>query len=113
MKNNTDIILKNADESNKTIIMNRNDYDTKIYNLLNNPSTYTKLRKNPTNEINNTLTITLNDLKNRNIIDEKLYKFLHCSTNIAPKFYGLHKIHKIDCPLRPINSFIGSPWYNL
>ena len=87
--------------------MKRNDYNTKIYNLLNNPSTYTKLKKDPTNEINNTLTITLNDLKNRNIIDDKLYKFLYCSTNTAPKFYGLPKIHKTDCLLRPITSLIG------
>ena len=36
-----------------------------------------KLKKDPTNEINNTLTITLNDLKSRGIIDKKLYKFLH------------------------------------
>ena len=66
-----------------------------------------------TNEINNTLTITLNELKNGEIIDEKLYKFLHCSTDIAPKFYGLPKIHQPNCPLRPITSFINSPIYNL
>ena len=71
---------------NKTIIMNRNDYNTKIYNLLNNPCAYTKLKKDPTNEINNTLTIALNDFKDRKIIDEKLHKFLHCSTNVALKF---------------------------
>ena len=93
--------------------MNRNDHNTKIYNLLNNPSTYSKSKKDPTTEINNTLTITLNKLKDKNIIAEKLYTCLHCSTNIAPKFYGLPKIHKIDCPLRPITSFIGSPLYNL
>ena len=113
LKNNADIILTNAGKSNKTILMNKNDYNTKIYNLLNNPSTYSKLKKDPTNESNNTLTIILNELEDKNIINEKLYKFFHCSTNIAPKFYGLPKIHKIDCPLRPITSFIGSPLYNL
>ena len=49
LKNNTDIILINADKSNKTIIMNRFDYNTKIYNLLDNTSTYTKIKKDPTN----------------------------------------------------------------
>ena len=93
--------------------MNRFDYNIRIYNLLNNPSTYTKLKPDPANEIKNTLTITLNDLKSREIIDKKLYKFLHCNISVAPKFYGLPKIHKTDCPLRPITSFIGSPLYNL
>ena len=37
--NNTNRILTNADKSNKTIIMNRIDNNTKIYNLLNNPYT--------------------------------------------------------------------------
>ena len=27
--------------------------------------------------------------------------------------YGLPKLHKPNCPLRPITSFIGSPTYNL
>ena len=53
------------------------------------------------------------NLKIKIKIDEKLHKFLHSSTNIAPIFYGLPKIHKTNCPLRPITSFIGSPLYNL
>ena len=32
---------------------------------------------------------------------------------IAPRIYGLPKIHKPDWPLRPIVSFINSPLYNL
>ena len=61
----------------------------------------------------NTLTIILNELKDKNIIKEKLYKFLHCCTNVAPKFYGLSKIHKINCPLGSITSLIGSTLYSL
>ena len=32
---------------------------------------------------------------------------------IAPRIYGLPKVHKPDWPLRPIVSFINSPLYNL
>ena len=39
--------------------------------------------------------------------------FFIVATNVAPKFYGLPKIHETNCPLRPITSFIGSPLYNL
>ncbi|CAN7978451.1 unnamed protein product, partial [Ixodes persulcatus] len=31
----------------------------------------------------------------------------------TPKLYGLTKVHKPECPLRPIVSFIGSPTYDL
>ena len=38
---------------------------------------------------------------------------MYSNTCIAPKFYGLPKLHKPNCPLRPITSFIGSHTYNL
>ena len=31
----------------------------------------------------------------------------------APKFYGLHKIHRLDTPLRPIVSSCGSVTYGV
>ena len=34
IKNNNDLIILNADKSNKTIIMNKIDYNSKIYNLM-------------------------------------------------------------------------------
>ena len=52
LKNNNDIMILNADKSNKTVIMNRSDYNTKILNLLSDNSTYIKLEKDPTNDIN-------------------------------------------------------------
>ena len=41
--NNNDVIILNADKSNKTVIMNKTDYNTKIQNLLSDNSTYIKL----------------------------------------------------------------------
>ena len=38
---------------------------------------------------------------------------MHSNTCTAPKFYGLPTLHKPNCPLRPITSYIGSPTYNL
>lgn len=48
-----------------------------------------------------------------NIIDEKEKFKLSTHNAIAPKMYGLPKIHKVDTPLRPICSSINSPSYNL
>ena len=34
-------------------------------------------------------------------------------TSVPPQLYGLPKIHKVEVPLRPIVTTIGSPTYNL
>ena len=93
--------------------MNKTDYNTKIENLLSDDSTYIKLEKDPTNDINLQLKSILSTWKSKKIINDNIFKFLHSNTNNAPKFYGLPKLHKPNCPLRPITSFIGSPTYNL
>ena len=51
--------------------------------------------------------------KREGMIGEKLYRHLHSSDGLPPRFYGLPKIHKNGNPLRPIVSFISSPTYNL
>ena len=113
INNNNDLIILNADKSNKTVIMNKTDYNIKIFNLLSDSSTYIKLDKDPTNDINFELKSTLLLWKSKKIINDNTFKYLHSNTCSAPKFYGLPKLHKPNCPLRPITSFIGSPTYNL
>ena len=100
-------------KSNKTIIMNKTDYNTTIQNLLSDNSTYIKLEKDPTNNINLQLKSILLSWTSKKIIIDNLFKYLHSNnTSAAPKFYGLPKLHKPNCPLRHITSFIGSPTYN-
>ena len=113
IESNNDIIILNADKSNKTIIMNKTDYNTKIQNLLSDDSTCIKLEKDPTNGINLQLKSILLSWKSKKIINDNRFKYLHSNTSTAPKFYGLLKLHKSNCPIRPITSFIGSHTYNL
>ena len=49
----------------------------------------------------------LSPWKDKEIINDNLFQYLHSHTSTAPKFYGLPKLHE------PITSFIGSPTYNL
>ena len=103
IKNNNDLIILNADKSNKTVIMNKIDYNCKIFNLSSDNSTYIKLDKDPSNDINLELKSTLLFWKSKKIINDNTFKFLHSNTCIATKLYGLPKLHKPNCPLRPIN----------
>ena len=53
------------------------------------------------------------DLYKNDHIPQNLYYYLRSTDGTAPRIYGLPKIHKPDCPLRPIVAFINSPLYNL
>ena len=52
-------------------------------------------------------------LKDNKFIDNKLYYYLKPTDSPAPRFYGQPKIHKPGVPIRPIDSYSGSPLYNL
>ena len=49
----------------------------------------------------------------KNRFSHQTYCYLHSADSIAPRVYGLPKIHKTGFPFRPIVSFINSPLYNL
>ena len=72
IKNNNDLIILNADKSNKTVIMNKIDYNSKIFNLSSDNSTYIKLDKDPTNDINLELKSTLLLWKSKKIINDNI-----------------------------------------
>jgi len=44
IKNNLDIIFTKADKGNITVVLNRNDYVSKITDMLDDINTYTKIR---------------------------------------------------------------------
>ena len=81
--------------------------------LLDNRNTYSLLKNDPTKTTECKLNKILLELKKSEKISESLYKRLHSSDGLPPRFYGLPKIHKPQIPLRPIVSFVDSPTYNL
>lgn len=113
LKQNPNILVLQADKGNKTVIMHKNDYKNKIEDILNDETTYKLLKKNPTavfQKRNNTL---IQEWIEELIIDLPTGSKLKNNNSLAPKIYGLPKIHKTNCPLRPIISFIQSPTYDL
>ncbi|XP_037821221.1 uncharacterized protein LOC119610166 [Lucilia sericata] len=61
---NNDIIILNSDKGNKTVAMTKDDYNTKMMDIIKDMCTYRRLKKDPTLSLQN---------KN-NILVEKLYK---------------------------------------
>jgi len=55
----------------------------------------------------------LSDLKKQEKNTESQYKYLYPTSETVPHMYCTPKIHKKDCPLRPIVDYTGSIGYNV
>ena len=111
-----------ADKGRAVVVMDSSDYQQKIYGLLQDENTYTKIsdqRKNPTSNTEKSLNALLKQIKDQKSIhdpgaqqlDDKLYYKLRSTDATPATFYGLPKIHKPEVPLRPITSSINCPTY--
>lgn len=112
-KHKDTVIVTTADKGNKTVIMYKKDYQTKMENLLDDKNTYKTMRDDPTHKLQNKNNNLINDLQKSEYISTMEKYQLHCSAAQAPKLYGLPKIHKEGTPLRPISASQKVPCYNL
>src|SRR5215469_4704573 len=110
LKKNNDIIICKADKGNKIVLMNKDDYFRKSYELLNDDSVYKKLTSNPLKTTQSRFNQTLKCLLHNN--PNLIKRFLSYMPRLS-YFYGLPKIHKLQIPLRPIISNVNSITYNL
>ncbi|XP_075157687.1 uncharacterized protein LOC142230954 [Haematobia irritans] len=113
LKENDDILILSADKGGKTVAMNKIDNDLKMKEILHDICTYKRIKIDPTSRLQSKNHKLVEKLYNLNIITEQEKNKLTSRTAIAPRIYGLPKIHKDGTPLRPICSSINSPSYNL
>ena len=102
------ILVLAADKGNATVVMDTEDYKTKINNLLD-PNTYKELAYDPTQRLVRKTKMMVGNSS----LAEEVKKKICRSEAMTPRLYGLPKIHKTNVPLRPIVSAIGSPTYDL
>lgn len=113
IKENPDIRILNADKSNATVIIYKEDYASKMKELLEDNNTYREIKRDPTNRLQEKNNKMVQEWMDEHTIDLKSASNLKIRNGIAPKIYGLPKIHKQNIPLRPIVSCIQSPLYSL
>ncbi|XP_075162978.1 uncharacterized protein LOC142235598 [Haematobia irritans] len=113
LNHNKNLIILEADKGNVTVGMEKSDYDMKMEKIVNDIMTYRKLKSDPTNRLQRVNNELVDELFKYNIIDESEKRRMKTEIAIAPRIYGLPKIHKQDYPLRPICSSINSPSSNL
>ncbi|XP_071579989.1 uncharacterized protein [Temnothorax nylanderi] len=113
LRNNPDIFVTKADKGQITVIMDRTDYNDRMIDLLNDESTYNKLKNNPNKKLSTRLNQLVKSWHDNDIIDYSTYCQLRCTNGNLPRCYGLPKVHKAGFPLRIIVSSVGSPLYNI
>ncbi|XP_044757504.1 uncharacterized protein LOC123315739 [Coccinella septempunctata] len=113
LKTNENIIITKADKSKTTVAIFREEYDQKALNILDDNTTYCQINEDPTKNVQSKLNKIVTKLYKEKKIGESTYKLLKCTNGLCPRIYFLPKIHKLNNPLRPIVSYIGSPLYNL
>ena len=97
LKNRTDIVIKPADKGGALVIMDSKDYFPEGMRRLNDRNYYQKLNRNPTEEHENLVNNTIDDLVLANAINEETAILLQPKKSRTPKFYMLPKIHKKAC----------------
>ena len=116
-EDNTHVVLT-ADKGVAMVVMDKNSYVDKCMALLQDTNVYQPCR-DLTGQIHRQVQATLRKLKGKHGKDHQWvqlqYKQLLPTGNSSPpaRFYGLPKIHKANCPMRPIVSACGTSTYNL
>ena len=133
LKSDETVLVTKADKGNSIVVMNRTDYQNQVTKMLEDTMVYnhiTDKRRNPTTKTELELENVFKDLKRSENLTEKEYWQLKPFDSSPATFYGPPKVHKVplvcsgdhftldkdidhQIPLRPINSNIGSPTYQL
>jgi len=93
------------------MIVNKADYHLKVTTMLNDTNVYTKVTDYDIYAAKSHSDNLAIDLLHNDCISNKQFKYTTDHVPKCPIFYGMPKIHKKDCPLRPIVSQIDGPTY--
>lgn len=113
LRDDVNILIQKADKGGSIVVLNTNDYVNKMLNMLNDPVTYTETATVDLNAAKVEIDRIIFSLYANEYISKKQKNFLTRNKPKLPILYGLPKIHKKDCPIRPIVSQIDSPAYKL
>ena len=113
---NDSIVVCKPDKGNGVVIMDRNDYLSKMHKILFDKSKFNLVHENIHTTIlhvEDRINRFINKLKKTKEISLELYNSLFVSGSNPGILYGLPKIHKVGNPMRPIFSAINTPSYNI
>ena len=110
------LVVTRPDKGNGVVLLNKSDYVEKMMDILNDVTKFKVISDNIFTLIlksEDKLNRLLRKLKESCVIDNEIFSNLFASGSRPGVMYGLPKVHKGNCPLRPILSAIGTFNYNL
>ncbi len=113
LRKDKNVIITRPDKSNGLVILNRNDYVNKTEEILNHKTKYKILQ---VDWLKHSLRLEgrLNSFEiDKKKLPDNYYEWLFASGSSPGVLYGLPKVHKLGCPIRPILSAINTFNYNL
>ncbi len=115
LREDKDIQILQADKGNATVILDADEYDSKVHDLLDDEKSYRVLKKDPTLATERKLLSLLRDLKKNKKVTEAFYNCVRPSEGSSKpaRLYGRVKLHKESVPLRPVVATCGTSTYAL
>ncbi|XP_075157735.1 uncharacterized protein LOC142231002 [Haematobia irritans] len=113
LKDNKDVLILSADKGGKTVAMDSKEYKSKMHTIIHDMCSYKRLKIDPTSKFQTKNNKLVEKLYKENLISIEEKNKLTSKTAIAPRIYGLPKVHKEGTPLRPICSSINAPSYKM
>ena len=113
------MVILRPDKGDSTVIMDRDVYIRKIFEIIKDRTKFKELSTDPTIIMEGQLQRFLRSMKKKNIFTTETYEKIYPSGSKPAFIYGIPKIHKFkhknisDLSLRPIISSIGTYNYNL
>ncbi|XP_067682697.1 uncharacterized protein [Haliotis asinina] len=100
LRNDKDITIAPADKGKATVILNTPDFHNMVNKILNDPTTYRKIKKDSTAKLNCQHKASLNQLKDKYEISQQLYYKLTTSNPQPPYARATINIHKTPLKAR-------------
>ena len=113
LRRDRSIVILSSDKGRSTVVMDKEQYESKAATLLQDRHTYAVTTVDPTAKLQRKVEEELRKLRDKRLITDREWASMKPGDSTIPKFYGLPKVHKEGVPLRPIIAFGGSPTYAL
>ncbi|CAF4428758.1 unnamed protein product, partial [Rotaria sp. Silwood2] len=121
---NKDIVIMKADKGSSCVVMDKQQYKSKVHELLSTGNSFRKMdekdKTGKTNTIEHViktmekkLDYRLTELKKAKKLNQDDYDFIKCTGSRCPVLFCQPKVHKNGMPLRPIISTTNSYSYKL
>ncbi|XP_076028554.1 uncharacterized protein LOC143017676 [Oratosquilla oratoria] len=112
LRQRANLLITQADKGGGIVVMNKVDYDNKMLELLNDKETYKKMDTGFAQREADKFKKNARKILSRSKKGKELLGLLEEAPR-PPTMRGLPKIHKLDLPMRPITSGIGSAPHRL